>query len=1768
MLLSVYLLRRDIIRVFRHFLHVLHSIVRPLRPCPAGPERTTHLERTVQSLTRVSYTFPRVIGCVILLSGLLPGVQGRSSHLSLHDNYIDVNTTGVQHIDLPVRGAIYNPFDASATKRVDNIDAPSTHTAFLRKQLSASDLSGQSAFSVAAIASPPKGISSLPVFLAALDSGCTGSCTGYLDRLINVRPCKEVYAQANGRLSYCYWKGDMPVYVKTGSGTIVSLTISNVRYVPDFKYTLLSVKQLWREQNIDARFCDLNRLELPSGNVTIPFDQKSDLPIISLSSAAPIFKRPGRNSPVHNALVGFHSTKSVSHIAKLSSSQAGRLMHRRGHGSIAKIRASVHTSSDAPINLASAPPISCVHCASAQMRRTAHSGHLHVPTPEPGDLHVDLKEMKNVSRFGGYRYAAFFIDEYSRFVTVEFLKTKDEVISATKRAIAKFDALVGIPVGEDGKPLSRPRVRRLHRDHEGQLESFTFDDFRAKASLHSTTSPPHDHNLNPIAESTIRTIDVLATTFAQQAGAPSGFWPEAFRHAVDFHNSSSSTSIGSSTADSNISPYQRFTLKQPKIMDLCTFGSCAVVLKPPQHIVKGGLSPRGWVGIFLGRCTDSPGCWEVWVPEIGRKVRSSSVMVDEERFPWLGKNAYCPLYQPERSASHLQPSLGGDHPTEVHIEPASSGTTSINDTPRRILNFLNLFSGPYKRANGLSDRIKYFGWNDVTDLDNDASTGGGWADDLMNDSKYSMLIKHAKEGKFDSMMIAFPCSTFSIARFFDAPDGHGDRGPEPIRNSDHPDGIPEDRLNPNQIKELRATNRLLDRTVDLAIAARLSPAKTTIVFENPADRTTRGTPHFMEGIPHGSLFATSQIKRFKQSVNDISEVTFAFCRFGGDSQKYTTLLYTNDAATVLDQLSGSDYQCNHPPRSHKTQIAGGRTDNGWASAAEAAYPEQLCVRLAMAFTCARTGQVTPLLSKGWDKSSTSKPISLDTHSSSDNSPHVDDSRLRDNITQSIRLSTPNKTAHRPTYNSKHQSPISFRGFEQSSPLRSPSDPEINLGANVPASRQQPTVASKATRGAGPQMTRHARRQLGSRLSSGIGDSHGWNVAPLQTRSSNLSIPSPIPESPQDYTSFTGTPVFSGNPFPADSDSGIDSDDMEATVADLIYGSSYDESAVGEASPISDWFDYDRAGIPIGATQLNHNTFVAEVTAVQVLRALMTKGHSPKVHHSLLSVLHALRADSADAPETHKEAVKLGPPWPAAIAKEFANHQQNGSWRTIPRSEMPKDRRLHKFVWVFKLKRDGTAKARLCVQGCTLEAGVDYDQTFAKTLSHHSARGLFAYAARERCNVRSVDYVAAYLQGEFIEGEVVYCLPPPGAPTHDSAGRPLVCVVEKPIYGIPQAGRRLQRKVFPWCTDVMGLRQLDDSDSCVFVYDDPLGAETFAVGIYVDNLQIVHSAELDSNGDAVDPNSFYAKFMLQLRKDWDVVDEGPMEDLLGIECTTNSDGSITLHQSKYINAMINRFFTPEERGSLKKVSTPYTTNLAQLVIEALDGSTASEPGYPNLVKEYQRMVGSLMYCCTATRPDLAYAVHQHCRALSRPTPELIAELRVTFSYLNQHPSLGLTFEAGRRHELSGYSDSDWAIKNSTSGWVIFWQNAPLVWGSRKQNCVALSSCEAEIIALSEAAKDMVYLRKFISGLTGKQPGGPSVLRTDNKAARDLSYNPELHNRTKHVARRHFFIRDMVEAFELNVPLVSTINNYADFFTKALKPGSFSSMRNKIMNVKSE
>ena len=464
----------------------------------------------------------------------------------------------------------------------------------------------------------------------------------------------------------------------------------------------------------------------------------------------------------------------------------------------------------------------------------------------------------------------------------------------------------------------------------------------------------------------------------------------------------------------------------------------------------------------------------------------------------------------------------------------------------------------------------------------------------------------------------------------------------------------------------------------------------------------------------------------------------------------------------------------------------------------------------------------------------------------------------------------------------------------------------------------------------------------------------------------------------------------------------------------------------------------------------------------------------------------------------------------AEAKELSNHKKNESWLTISRDQVPQGRRIHKLIWVYKLKRDGTAKARLCVQGTTLEAGVDYEQTFSAALKYPSARGLFAYAARHGCKVRSVDLVAAYLQGEFIEGEVVYCHLPVGYPEFDSKGRPLVARVQKPIYGIQQAGRRLQRKLFAWI-EQQGFVPLSDSDSCVFTRECPNG-EILTIGVYVDNLQIVHSAELDQHGRGP-AGCVYNEFLDAITLEWEVTDEGEMTDLLGIEIDYRADGSIKLHQKAYIDKVVKRFLPNGPLPKAQRNSLPYSSDFLLHVNEAL---VQTETEYPELVSDMQTRVGCFMYAATSTRPDIAYTVHQLCRCLHKPTPGLLDECDHLLSYLSRTSDFGLVYS--REHQRArGFADASWEVKHSTSGWLVMWQSAALTWGSRKQKCIALSSCEAEIIALSEAAKDVVYVRKFLNGIGAREPG-PTPLATDSKSARDVSYNPEHHDRMKHVHGR--------------------------------------------------
>ena len=102
-----------------------------------------------------------------------------------------------------------------------------------------------------------------------------------------------------------------------------------------------------------------------------------------------------------------------------------------------------------------------------------------------------------------------------------------------------------------------------------------------------------------------------------------------------------------------------------------------------------------------------------------------------------------------------------------------------------------------------------------------------------------------------------------------------------------------------------------------------------------------------------------------------------------------------------------------------------------------------------------------------------------------------------------------------------------------------------------------------------------------------------------------------------------------------------------------------------------------------------------------------------------------------------------------------------------------------------------------------------------------------------------------------------------------------------------------------------MRKLEDSDGCIYVHDGPDG-EIFAVGVYTDNCMIVHSAKLDGDGNAIDPNSYYAKFKAAFESEWDIVDEGEVDDVLAMQVVRNDSGSVTIHMEKYVEKVLAKW----------------------------------------------------------------------------------------------------------------------------------------------------------------------------------------------------------------------------------------------------------------------
>ena len=149
-------------------------------------------------------------------------------------------------------------------------------------------------------------------------------------------------------------------------------------------------------------------------------------------------------------------------------------------------------------------------------------------------------------------------------------------------------------------------------------------------------------------------------------------------------------------------------------------------------------------------------------------------------------------------------------------------------------------------------------------------------------------------------------------------------------------------------------------------------------------------------------------------------------------------------------------------------------------------------------------------------------------------------------------------------------------------------------------------------------------------------------------------------------------------------------------------------------------------------------------------------------------------------------------------------------------------------------------------------------------------------------------------------------------------------------------------------------------------------------------------------------------------------------------------------------------------------------------------------------------------------------------------------------------------------LYAESDSDWSVGHSTTGFVLMLAGCPIVYSSKRQPCIALSSTEAEIIAASTTAAEICYVRTLLAEM-GLEQEEPTTLYVDNSGAVELSRDCKSYHRSRHVDRRFFKVRELEASGVLRVKHIPTERNRADLLTKALARDAFDRHRASLMSA---
>ncbi|GJY76147.1 retrovirus-related pol polyprotein from transposon TNT 1-94 [Tanacetum coccineum] len=532
-------------------------------------------------------------------------------------------------------------------------------------------------------------------------------------------------------------------------------------------------------------------------------------------------------------------------------------------------------------------------------------------------------------------------------------------------------------------------------------------------------------------------------------------------------------------------------------------------------------------------------------------------------------------------------------------------------------------------------------------------------------------------------------------------------------------------------------------------------------------------------------------------------------------------------------------------------------------------------------------------------------------------------------------------------------------------------------------------------------------------------------------------------------------------------------------------------------------------IPNDVEEDNHDIKVAHINNDPYFGVLILE--IPSNQSSSLDSIHTI--------SSYKDALTQSC-WIEAMQKELNEFERLGVWELIPR---PDKVMVITLKWIYKVKLDELGgilknKARLVARGYRQEEGIDFEESFAPVARLEAIRIFLAFVAHMNMVVYQMDVKTAFLNGNL--REEVYVSQPDGFVDPDNPNH--VYKLKKALYGLKQASHA-------WYDMLSSFLISQDFskgsvDPTLFIRREV--KELLLVQIYVDD--IIFTA---STPDLCD---LFAKIMCLKFK---MSMMGKISFFLGLQISQNTRG-IFINPSKYSLESLKKY----DFDTCDPVDTPMVEK--SKLDEDKEGK-AVDPSH------YRGMIGTLLYL-TASRPDIQFAICMCARYQARPSKKHLHTVKRIFRHLRGTVNRGLWYPKDSSIALTAFADADHAgcqdTHRSTSGSMQFLGDRLVSWSSKRQKSVAISSIEAEYIAMSGFCAQILWMR---SQLTDYGLGFNKIpMYCDNKSAIAICCNNVQHSRSKYIDIKFHFIKEHVEKGVIELYFVNTEYQLADIFTKAL------------------